>query len=141
MMSPRNFFPRKQEIHISCTEIRFHYFGNRHEKFPQFCNFLLGYITILNPEVSFSIFNSILPFTEAVTGNVLLKEVFLKISELSQESTCVRAQRLKKKLLHWCFPVNFVKFLRSLFLKNTARNLLFLFTCVYYLNPSRPEHF
>ena len=31
---------------------------------------------------------------------------------------------LKKKLLHRCFPVNFVKFLRTSILQNTSRRLL-----------------
>ena len=31
---------------------------------------------------------------------------------------------LKKRLWHWCFPVNFVKFLRIHFLQNTSARLL-----------------
>ena len=61
---------------------------------------------------------------EAVTRGVLCKKVFL---EISQESTCARvaflnkveAQRpatfLRKRILRRCFPVNFVKFLRTSF--------------------------
>ena len=31
---------------------------------------------------------------------------------------------LKKRLWHWCFPVNFAKFLRTHFLQNTSGPLL-----------------
>ena len=34
------------------------------------------------------------------------------------------ATLLKRRLWHRCFPVNFVKFLRTLFLQNTSRRLL-----------------
>ena len=63
--------------------------------------------------------------TEAATRGVLCKKVFLEISQNSQENTCakvtflnkVAALRpvtlLKKRLWHRCFPVNFVKFLRT----------------------------
>ena len=58
------------------------------------------------------------------------KKVFLEISQNSQKNTCVRvtfliklqasgltpATLLKKSLWHRCFPVNFVKFLRTPFL-------------------------
>ena len=36
----------------------------------------------------------------------------------------VSAKILKKRLWHRCFPVNFAKFLRTLFLRNTSRRLL-----------------
>ena len=46
-------------------------------------------------------------------------EVFLEISQNSQENTCARvsffATLLKKRLWHRCFPVNFAKFLRRSF--------------------------
>ena len=44
---------------------------------------------------------------EGATGAALWKDVFLKIS-------------------HWCFSVNFVKFLRTSFLQNTSGQLLLL---------------
>ena len=58
-----------------------------------------------------------------------MKKVFLEISQNSQENTCVRASYsiklqasglrhatlLKNRLCHRCFPVNFVKFLRTPF--------------------------
>ena len=31
---------------------------------------------------------------------------------------------IKKRLWHWCFPVNFAKFLRAPVLQNTSRRLL-----------------
>ena len=64
--------------------------------------------------------------SEAVVQRCPVKQVFLKISKNSQESTCVRvsflikllfspAILLKRRLWHTCFPVNFVKFLRTPF--------------------------
>ena len=55
--------------------------------------------------------------------------MFFKISQNSQENTCaiiifnkIAGLRLflKRRLWHRCFPVNFVKFLKTLFLKNTS---------------------
>ena len=37
---------------------------------------------------------------------------------------------LKKRLWHMCFPVNFAKFLRTPFLKNTSGRLLQTFACI-----------
>ena len=59
---------------------------------------------------------------EAATRGVLWKRVFLEISQTSQGNSCTRV--LKKRLWHRCFPVNFVKFLRTPFLQNTFRRLL-----------------
>ena len=62
------------------------------------------------------------------------KKVFLEISQNSQENTCARvtflvncrrpATLLKKKLWNRCFPVNFPKFLGTLFLQNNSGRLL-----------------
>ena len=54
----------------------------------------------------------------AATGGVLPEKVFLEISQNSQENTWARVS------LHRCFPVNFVKFLRTPFLQNTLWRLL-----------------
>ena len=47
-----------------------------------------------------------------------VKKLFLEISQNSQENTC--ATLLKKKLWHRCFPVNFVKFLRTPFSQKSS---------------------
>ena len=68
---------------------------------------------------------------EAVVQSCYIKQVFLKISQNSQENICARAlfliklqatlaSLLKKRLWHKCFPVNFAKFLRTPFLQNTS---------------------
>ena len=44
------------------------------------------------------------------------KNVFLEISQGSQEITCARVSFLIKRLWHRCFRVNFEKFLRTPFL-------------------------
>ena len=41
--------------------------------------------------------------------------MFSEISQNSQENTCARDTLLKKRLWHRCIPVNFAKFLRTLF--------------------------
>ena len=59
---------------------------------------------------------------EAVTRSCPVKMVFLKISKNSKENSCVGlrpATLLKKRLQHRCFPVNFVKYLRTPFLHRT----------------------
>ena len=52
---------------------------------------------------------------EAGTRGVILKKVFLEISQNSQENTCARVSFLKKRPWRRFFPVNFAKFLRALF--------------------------
>ena len=63
--------------------------------------------------------------SEAVVWRYSLESMFLEISQNSQENTCARASYLiklkpatllRKRLWHRCFPVNFAKFLRILFL-------------------------
>ena len=62
----------------------------------------------------------------------LLKKVFLKISQNSQENTCARisfliklqaSTLLKKRLWHSCFPVNIAKFLRPPFFTEHLRTV------------------
>ena len=67
------------------------------------------------------------PRPEAIVRKYSVKNVFLKISQNSQENTCAGVsfliklqasclQRyLKRDSSHSCFPVNFVKFLRKPF--------------------------
>ena len=90
---------------------------------------------------------------EAATSGVLFIKVFLEISQNSQEDTYAGvffliklpaskpATLFKKRLWHRCFPVNFVKFLRTAFLTEkvwtTATknySLFYHFTfCIYHL--------
>ena len=69
--------------------------------------------------------------TEAATGGVLSKNVFLKVLQISQENTCVGVflikfvkNFVKKRLQHNCFPVKFGKFLRTPILRNICERLL-----------------
>ena len=57
--------------------------------------------------------------------------MFLEISQNSQEHTCARvpATLLKKRLWHRCFPVNFVKFLRTLIFTEHLWWLLLIMLC------------
>ena len=71
--------------------------------------------------------------TEAVIERCSVKKVFLEISQNVQENNCatvsfwnkvvgLRAATLfKKGLRHRCFPVNFVKFLKTHFLTEHLR--------------------
>ena len=54
--------------------------------------------------------------TEAAPTGVLWENIFLEISQNTQENTCARVSLLKKRLWHRCFSVNFAKFLRTSFL-------------------------
>ena len=66
---------------------------------------------------------------EAVGQRRSVKKVFLEISENSREDTCARASFLiklqaacnfiKTRLWDRCFPVNFLKFLRTPFFHGT----------------------
>ena len=71
--------------------------------------------------------------SDAATQRCSIKKyVFLKISQNSQENTCVRvsffnkkcrlrpAALLKKRPWHSCLPVKFAKYLRTHFLHNTS---------------------
>ena len=75
-------------------------------------------------EIFRNFFENVAEFSsEAVVQRWSLKKVFLKISQNSQENTFARvspATLLKKRLWRRCFPVNFVEFLRTLFLYNTS---------------------
>ena len=76
--------------------------------------------------------------TEAATRGVLWKNVFLEISQNSQENTYARvsfliklpalrsARLLKNRLWHRCFPVNFAKFSGTTFCKTS------LVKCYYH---------
>ena len=77
-----------------------------------------------------------LEMIEAATRSALKRKKFLEILQNSQENTytivsfLIKLQAsglqlyLKKRLWHRCFPVNFVKFLRTPFLQNTSGRLL-----------------
>ena len=74
--------------------------------------------------------------TDAVVRSCSVEKVFLEVLKNSQENTCVRisffnkvadlspATLLKKRLWHMCFPVNFAKFVRTLFFTEHLRSLL-----------------
>ena len=70
---------------------------------------------------------------EAATWGVLWKKVFLEISQNSRENTCTRVSFFIKLqvsgLWHRCFPVNFVKFLRTFFTEHlwTTASVVLLF--------------
>ena len=91
--------------------------------------------------------------SESACKGVLYKKKFIKRSQNSQENTCATFSFLKKFLIqtlfkkrhcHRCFPVNFVKSLRTTFLQDTFGRLLtrvlyimwiFLrYTCYWFQN-------
>ena len=61
--------------------------------------------------------------SEAVVLRHSVKKVFLENSQIHRK-TPVSETLLKKSLWHSCFPVNFAKFLRTLFLTEHLRWLL-----------------
>ena len=63
------------------------------------------------------------------TGKHLCQSLFFnKIASLRP------ATLLRKRLWHRCFPVNFVKFLRTPFIRNTSGDCFFYFLHVYNSN-------
>ena len=81
------------------------------------------------------LFISNFPKSKAATRGALQKQVFLKIHRIQGETPVPEsllkkvaglrpATLLKNRLCHRCFPVNFVKFLRTPFLQNTTGRLL-----------------
>ena len=73
--------------------------------------------TLVFPSFHFIFFDKWIWFVrmaEAGIGGVLWKKMFLKISQNSQENTCVRVSFFNKvacpRLWHRSFPVNFMKF-------------------------------
>ena len=62
----------------------------------------------------------------------IYKNLFLKISQYSQENSCVRVCNfIKKRLQHRCFSANIAEIFRTPILKNICeRLLLFPFKCV-----------
>ena len=82
---------------------------------------------------------------KAVVQKCSVKKVFLEISQNSHEITCARvsfliklqvwsATLLKKRLWHRCFPVNFVKFLRTPFFIEHLWWLLLLYPVLVLKN-------
>ena len=84
----------------------------------------------LRTPLEFSFYRYVLKksHTEKVVRRCSIKKVFLKISQISQENTCIKKENkkhrkttlLKKSLWHRCFPLNFAKFLRIPFFYRSA---------------------
>ena len=81
------------------------------------------------------------------------KKGVLRIAQNSKENTCARVSFLiklqaclrpatffKKRLLHRCFPVNFAKFPRTPFSKNTSRLLLPKWTIIIKVKPRSNQY-
>ena len=77
-------------------------------------------LTPLQPDVDLNNVNTF-QYLEAVAQRCSVKKMFLEISQKSQENTCVIVSFLNKvaglRLWHRRFPVNFAKFLRTLFVR------------------------
>ena len=85
--------------------------------FPLTCDFTVA--TCGGSHQRCSIKKSILENSAKFSGKHLYQSLFFnKVKGLSP------ATLLKKRLWHRCFPVNFVKFLRTAFLENTSQLLL-----------------
>ena len=82
--------------------------------------------------------------SEAVARRCFIQKMLLKMSQNSQENTSVGvsfliklqtlwpATLLKKGLRHWCFPVNFTKFLRLPFLQFSIAHFRWLLSGLTY---------
>ena len=101
---------------------------------------------------SFDTNSTVFLFFRTSLLEVFFKKVFLEISQNSQENTCARvsffdkvaglrpATLFKKRLWHMCFPLNFMKFLRTPFLTEHLRWLLLFFLNVSFIT-SHTLHF
>ena len=67
--------------------------------------------------------NSSFPILEAATRGILVKKVFLKISQNSQENTCARISFLikKKKALAQVFSCEFYEIFKNIFFREHLR--------------------
>ena len=65
--------------------------------------------------------------------------MFSEILQNSQKNTCARDSFSKNSLWHRCFPVNFVKFLKTPFWQNSSGWLLML-RDYFIIIPSIPSH-
>ena len=106
--------------------------------FDRQLNFRRNVFVEKNHQPNSSSFNKTnLDLKEAATRGVLCKKVFLEVSQNSQANNCARVSFLIKSQA-WglqpeaCFPVNFVKFLRTLFLQNTSGRLLLVLRFVFF---------
>ena len=61
--------------------------------------------------------------SEAVAQRCSVKKMFLELSQNSQENNCARVSFSIKLQTSACFPVNFAKFLRTVFLTEHLRRL------------------
>ena len=75
-----------------------------------------------------SVLKTIFINSEAVARRCSVKKMFLKVLQTLQENTCTRISFLIKRLWHRCFPVIFVKFLRTPFFRTPLDN------CFYHVN-------
>ena len=74
----------------------------------------------------------VLTVSEAVVQRCSVKKVCLEILQNPQENTRRPATLLKKRLWHRCFPVNFVKFLRTPFFIEHLWWLLLMFQNIFH---------
>ena len=72
-------------------------------------------------------------FSEAVVQRCSVKRCSWKFHKIHKNHLCQSATLLKKRLWHRCFPVNFVKFLRTSFTTEHFWWLLLVFRIEYFL--------
>ena len=95
----------------------------QHRFFPRICEVFKNSFSYRTSPIAASaslgvLFLNLL-FAEAATRGCSVKKIFSIISQDSQENTCAIVSFLKKRLWHWCFPVNLGKSLSTSFLCTT----------------------
>ena len=122
----RQFFNFSQNIYTSF----FLFYISKLYEFLFFCLLVDNQVTAFFKKFRNGYFHIELSILKkAATRSVLCKKVFL---EISQNSFLIQLQAskpptlLKKRLWHWCFPMNFVKFVRTPFLQNNSGRLLLI---------------
>ena len=117
-------FKKLNSYSILCLQETFYVFG-------QYAIIAAVLTSLINPNN----FKNQKQITEAAVRRYFSKQVFLEISQYSQQITCVgvsfkkvaglnASNVIKKRLQHRCSPVNFAKFLRTAFFIENLRWLL-----------------
>ena len=79
--------------------------------------------------------------SEAIVQRCSVKKMFLEISKSSQKKNLRQSLFFNKvaggRPWHWCFPVNFAKFLLTHFLQNTSGGCFWNFVIIWYAEAFR----
>ena len=79
--------------------------------------------------------------------HLFIKNAFLKIRNIHRKAPVLESlfykvggyqAFIKKRLQHWCFPVNFAKFFKTPIFKNICERLLLIYLCLPIIKLDSP---